>query len=269
MNQTYVPYQEIVNQFDLKEDDVLLISSDIAKLAYTSIKNKERFDPVLLVKSFRDKLVNGTLIFPTFIEHFKAGDTFDKFKSAPEMGVLSTLAFQNVDYMRSSDPIHSFSCVGHYADDIFEIKSDSTFGSDSVFAFLKEKRAKMLLIDVDLQHSFTFAHHVEELMQVKYRKYIDLQYYSINESGKKVTDKVRVFSKKNGVVNTLNNLEQLFIERGAMGKIEINGSVFRLIHLDTAFEIMKEDIENNGGKSMYSFDFKQYIRSTIKSVIGK
>ena len=265
----YIPYQEIVNQLELKEDDILLIASDITKLAYTSIKNKERFNPILFVNSFQIKLYKGTLLFPSFIENFKNGDTYNKFKSPPEMGALSKVAFESVDFMRSSDPIHSFSTIGENADDIFDIKSDSTFGNDSVFAYLKDKKAKMLLIDVDLQHSFTFAHFVEENQQVSYRKYKDLNYKSLNESGKIVDEKIRIFAKKKGVVNTLNNFESIFIEKGAMGKIEINGSVFRLIHLDTAFEIMKDDIQHNRAKNMFSFELKQFIRTTIKSLIGK
>lgn len=265
----YIPYQEIVHQLELKDDDILLIASDITQLAYTSFKNKEKFNSNLFIDSFKHKLKRGTLLFPAFVDHFKDGDVFDKFRTTPEMGALSKLTFERVDFMRSSDPLHSFTVIGEYADDISEINSDSTFGNDSVFAFLKERKAKMLLIDVDLQHSFTFAHYVEENQKVNYRKYRDLNYKYVNEDGENSERKVQVFTKKNGIVNTLNNFENLFIEKGAMGKIQINGSVFRLIHLDTAFEIMKDDIQNNEAGNMYVFDWQQFIRSTIKSLIRK
>ena len=265
----YIPYQEIVNQLELREDDILLIASDITQLAYTSLKNKEKFNTNLFVDSFKHKLKKGTVLFPAFVDHFKNGDLFDKLKTAPEMGSLSKLTFARVDFMRSSDPLHSFTVIGKYSDDISEINSDSTFGDNSVFAFLKEKKAKMLLIDVDLQHSFTFAHYVEENQEVNYRKYANLDYNFVNEQGIIEKRKMAVFTKKKGVVNTLNNFEELFIESGAMGKIQINGSIFRLIHLDTAFEIMKNDIQNNKAGNMYSFEWQQFIRATIKSLIGR
>ena len=265
----YIPYLEIVNQLELKDDDILLVASDVSKLAYNTFKNKEKFNSNFFVDSFKAKLKKRTLLFPAFVENFKEGDVFNKHTTEPETGALSKLTFERVDFIRSSDPIHSFTVIGEYADEISEIKCKSTFGSDSVFAFLKEKKAKMLLIDVDLQHGFTFAHFVEEKFRVNYRKYSDLHYKYVNDSGKTIDDKLHVYGKKNGVVNTLNNLEKLFIEKGAMGKIEINGCVFRLIHLDSAYEIMKNDIQNNKARNMYSFELNEFVRSTIKSLIKK
>ena len=265
----YVPYQEIADNLGLKSDDTLLIASDISKLAYNTFKNKEKLNSNLLVDSFKRVLKDGTLLFPAFVDDFKAGDTFDKLKNAPEMGALSKLTFERVDFIRSNDPLHSFMAFGKDADDIAEMNYNSTFGKDSVFDYLKKTRAKMLLIDVDLEHSFTFAHFVEEDQQVSYRKYIELKYKSVNESGR-IEDKiVKVYAKKKGVVNTLNKLESILIEKGAMGKIEINDSVFRLIHLDTAYEVICEEIRNNGGKNLYTFEVKNFLKSTVKSILNK
>ena len=265
----YVPYQEIADNLGLKSDDTLLIASDISKLAYNTFKNKEKLNSNLLVDSFKRVLKDGTLLFPAFIDDFKAGDTFDKLKNAPEMGALSKLTFERVDFIRSNDPLHSFMAFGKDADDIAEMNYNSTFGKDSVFDYLKKTRAKMLLIDVDLEHSFTFAHFVEEDQQVSYRKYIDLEYKSVNESGRVEDKVVKVYAKKNGVVNTLNKLEPILIEKGAMGKIEINESIFRLIHLDTAYAIISEEIRNNGGKNLHSFEVKNFLKSTVKSILKK
>lgn len=263
----YIPYQEIADNLGLKSDDTLLIASDISKLAYNTFKNKEKLNSNLLVDSFKRVLKDGTLLFPAFIDDFKSGDTFDKLKNAPEMGALSKLTFERVDFIRSNDPLHSFMAYGKDADDIAEMSYDSTFGKDSVFAYLKNIGAKMLLIDVDLEHSFTFAHYVEEDQQVSYRRYVDLEYKSVNELGRIENKVVKVYSKKSGVVNTLNKLESILIEKGAMGKIEINESIFRLIHLDTAFEIIKEEIILNKAKNLYEFNFNQLVKSIVKSII--
>jgi aminoglycoside 3-N-acetyltransferase len=264
----YIPYQQIADNLGLKEDDTLLIASDISKLAYNTFKNKEKLNSNLLVDSFKRVLKDGTLLFPAFIDDFKSGDTFDKLKNTPEMGALSKLTFERVDFIRSNDPLHSFMVFGVDADDIAEIESASTFGHDSVFAYLKNKKAKMLLIDVDLEHSFTFAHFVEEDQQVSYRKYSELNYKCVNENGE-IEDKIlKVYVKKKGVVNTLNKLEPILIEKGAMGKIEINESIFRLIHLDTAFDIIKEEIILNKAQNLYSFNVNQFVKSIVKSIIN-
>ena len=265
----YIPYQKIAENLGLKEDDTLLIASDISKLAYNTFKNKEKLNSNLLVDSFKKVLKDGTLLFPAFIDDFKDGDVFDKLKNAPEMGALSKLTFERVDFIRSSDPLHSFTLFGRDADDLSEIVSDSTFGSKSIFAYLKNKKAKMLLIDVDLEHSFTFAHYVEEDQKVSYRKYLDLKYKSVNESGRLEDKVLKVYTKKAGIVNTLNSLESLLIEKGAMGKIEINESIFRLIHLDTAFDVIQDDIQNNKAQNLYRFEFNNFIKTSLKSVLKR
>ena len=265
----YIPYQEIADNLGLKSDDTLLIASDISKLAYNTFKNKEKLNSNLLVDSFKRVLKDGTLLFPAFIDDFKSGDIFDKLKNVPEMGALSKLTFERVDFIRSNDPLHSFMLFGKDADEIAEIDCNSTFGKDSVFAYLKNKKAKMLLIDLDLEHSFTFAHFVEEDQQVSYRKYIDLEYASINEIGKVEEKDLKVYSKKKGVVNTLNKLEPILIEKGAMGKIEINESIFRLIHLDTAYDVICEEIKNNDGRNLHTFEVKKLLKSIVKSIFKK
>lgn len=265
----YIPYQEIAENLGLEDDDVLLIASDISKLAYTTFKNKEKFNSHLFIDSFRTKLKNGTLLFPAFLDSFKSGDVFDKLKNVPEMGALSKLAFEREDFIRTSDPLHSFMVYGKNTDELAELKSNSTFGNDSVFAFLKERKAKILLIDVDLQHSFTFAHYVEENQQVSYRKYRKINYSLVNEEGEISKETIRIFEKKKGVVNTLNKLEPLFIERGAMKKFELNDSIFRLIHLDIAFELMCEEIQLNDSRKLYVFDSKQFIKSTLKTILRR
>lgn len=265
----YIPYQQIAENLGLEEEDILLIASDISKLAYTTFKNKEKLNSNFLVDSFKNKLKKGTLLFPAFIDGFKSGDTFDKLSDSPEMGVLSKLTFQRVDFLRTSDPLHSFMVYGKDADDLAEMKSDSTFGPASVFEYLKNKKAKMLLIDVDLEHSFTFAHYVEECMKVPYRQYVSLDYKSVNDDRVTVDEKLKVYSKKKGVVNTLNKLEPILIEKGAMGKIELNESVFRLIHLDGAYDVICDDIQKNKAQNLHAFELKNFIRSSVKQLIGK
>lgn len=265
----YIPYRQIVNQFELKESDILLISSDVTKLAFTCFKNKEKFDPNLFVESFKDKLPKGTILIPAFIEHFKSGDVFDPIASTPEMGTLSKALFTKGEFKRSKDPLHSFFVAGEKEDEVESIHSKSTFGSESVFAFLHHNKAKMLIIDVDLQHSFTFAHYVEESHKVPYRKFLKLTYKSSNEKGELHEEKLMVYSKKRGMLNTLNNLETLFIERGAMQIQKINNSNFLLVDLAKAYDLISDEIKENKARKIYRFDKLEYTKRTLKAVLGK
>ena len=67
----------------------------------------------------------------------------------------------------------------------------------------------------------------------------------------------------------MNKLEPILIEKGAMGKIEINESIFRLIHLDTAFEIICDEISKNKAHNLYTFELKNFVKSTVKSILKK
>lgn len=265
----YIPFQEIATKLGLKSEDTLLIASDISKLAYNALKNKEKFDGNALIESFIQVVNNGTLLLPGYIDDFSTGDTFDKLKSPPEVGALSNLAFERTDFKRSNDPLHSFFAIGKDADNVAQIMDDSTFGLHSVFGYLKNVKAKMLLIDVDLEHGFTFAHFVEEQEKVSYRKFVHLNYNYVNESGQVEGRTMKVYSKKKGVVNTLNKFESILMEKGAMEKTEINKCVFRVVELDKAYEILSEDIKMNKAENLYSFDVKNFIRSTAKSILKK
>jgi len=52
---------------------------------------------------------------------------------------------------------------------LLSFTNESSFGSDSPFAYLHREKGKMLMIGVDYQSSFTFVHYVEECRQVNYR----------------------------------------------------------------------------------------------------
>lgn len=265
----YIPYQDVAANLGLKSDDTLLLASDISKLAFTALKNKEKFSGNLLLDSFIQVLKEGTFAVPGYIDSFVAGDTFDKLKSAPEMGALSKLAFERGDFLRSNDPLHSFLAVGTLAERISKMDCESTFGEDSVFSLLHNVKAKMLLIDLDLKHGFTFAHYVEEQEQVHYRKYVNLNYKNVKQPGIIEDKMLKVYSKKKGVVNTLNKLEPMLIENGAMEKIEINNSVFRLVQLNEAYRVISEEIEMNNAENLHSFDTKLYFKSIAKSILKK
>ncbi len=263
---TYIPYQQIVNKLQINKNETLLIASDITKLAYTTLTNGEIFNADLFVDSFKNKLTEGTLLFPAFNDKLMSGDKFDKKNTIPQTGTLSKLVFKRKDFSRTADPLHSFFVFGKFADELLKINNKSTFGDDSVFAFLNEHRALMLLIDIDIQHSFTFAHYVEEKENVKYRKYkkININY---TDDGKAQKREVLTFAKKNGIVSTLNNLHKLFIDNGAMNIYKINDSTFSMIRLDKAYELIQEDIKMNNAENLYSFDLINFIKSSIKQFI--
>ena len=265
----YIPYQQIVEKLKITKEDTLLISSDITKLAYTSIKNKERFDTVKFIESFESVLKNGLILFPAYNYKLSKDVIYNKNETVPEMGTLSLAAFNKTGYFRSIDPLHSFLIYGKNAKDIAEKEINSTFGEDSIFDFLKVNNAKMLLIDIDLQHSFTFIHYVEQLQKVSYRREKTIHYKLKNEKGELIEKMINVSYKKPGYYNTLNKLELAFIKNNIMELTEINGSKFQLINLNRAYKFLKTEFEQNNGKMIYQFDIILFMKIFIKSMLKK
>ena len=263
----HIPYQQIASQLNLKQDDILLVSSDISKFSFNEMTHGEKFDLSLFIDSFKDVLTNGTLLFPSFTDYLKSGDTFDILDTAPTTGTLSSVAYKRNDFKRTRDPLHSFMVWGKQATELSAINNRSTFGHDSVFGFLHRNKALMLMVDIDLQHSFTFVHYVEEQKKVNYRKFNKLNINFIDEQKLSTKKEIEVYTKKLGISNSLNLLQQKFIDNGAMTVQNINGSKFMLLKLDEAYTIIEVEINGNKGKSLYRFSLWQFLKSFIKQLI--
>lgn len=264
MNNSYIPYLKIPELLNLKSEDTLLICSDITKLAITTIRTEKKFDPSEFILTFKKHMNTGTILFPAFINEYKKNSIFDIKRSIPQTGSLSLSAFHHPDFIRTNDPFHSFMVSGKHSDKLSQLKNTSTFGSDSVFAFLHKMKGKMLLIDIDLQHSFTFAHYVEEFEKVKYRKFKKHTIDCILSNGLKETRTVYFFKKRKGVMLNINGLYKLFKEKGILTEYRINNSLFTIIDLDKSFEIIQQDIQINHAKNLHKFSYKKWIIEFIK-----
>lgn len=265
----YIPYQQIVEKLNFSDQEILLIASDVSKMTYTAIKNKERFNSLKFIESFENTINKGLILFPAFNSLLPKDGIFDKNECFPEMGTLSLSAFQKGNYFRNNDPLHSFLIFGKNAKTLSEKNISSTFGNGSIFHYLHQNNAKMLLIDVDLQHSFTFAHYVEQTMNVNYRKEKKVSYKIKLESNKLINQDINISFKNRGIYNTLNNLNDHFIDLEIMKVIEINNSIYRIIDLAKAFDFIKSEIQLNNGRLIHQFDLKMFLKSIVKTIIRK
>lgn len=264
----YINYKDIAKELGLNKFDTLLISSNIKNIAKKAIRNEGSFNPDNFINSFANILEEGTLLFPAFTDRIKNKDIFSINSSLPNTGTLSKKAFSRDDFVRSYDPIHSFMIKGMFADEAASLENNSTFGPDSVFAFLHSLRAKMLIIDVDFMNSFTFVHYVEEYFKVKYRKYkkLNIHYYDKNNNYKLIEH--YFYKRKLHIANNLDNLEKLFEEKGISQIKHINGSRFTIVDLNRAFNEIKKDIEKNNCVNLYKVDYNLFIRQLAKNIIN-
>lgn len=252
--------KEIILEIGINEGDILLIGSDITLLALESLRNGEKFDANQFIDCIIEKVGDkGTIIFPTFNWDFCKGIAFDYYNSPSRTGALTTAALKRKDFKRTKHPIYSFAVWGKDQNYLCNLENRSSFGSDSPFGYLHKQRAKMLIIGLDYQKSFTFVHHVEEIEKAPYRFQKDFTAPYINELG---FEEVRTYSMyvrnlEPEVFTHINPIGYELERQGASSHFNINSVNFYLIDLTRAYNIIKDDIVFNGGKRLHIVNDKK------------
>jgi aminoglycoside 3-N-acetyltransferase len=249
----YIPYLEIIGRLPISKGDILYVSSDILELSKACRRAGERFDCGRFIESARDAVgESGTLLFPTFNWDFCVGKTFDYHKTPCKTGALGTAALKTPGFVRTRHPIYSFAVWGRDAERLCLTENISSFGSDSPFAYLHKNGAKNLLIGVDMQHSFTFAHYAEETCHAPYRYLKEFSADYTDENGRKTPRAYSMYVRNLEIETTvcLAPLEAECLDSGVARKYRINGVGFMAVDLSRAFEVMKRDIEQNRGRKM-------------------
>lgn len=250
----YVKYQEIINYLDINPGDTVMIGSDVRELAFNCYKHQERFDGNLFIDSIIKKLgTEGTLLFPTYNWGYCNNKAFDYNNTPSETGVLTNIALKRRDFRRTKHPIYSFAVWGKDKEKLCDLDNKSSFGADSPFAYLKENKAKMLIIGLDYQKSFTFAHYVEESEGVDYRYIKDFKSTYIDSNGEESVKEYSMLVRdlEKGVVTNVNPIGEYMEAQGFSNKTYINDVSFILIDLVKAYSLIREDIKYNRGKNLY------------------
>jgi aminoglycoside 3-N-acetyltransferase len=259
-------YLEIANNLNLRKTDTLFIASDILKLTLDAKSKGAKFDANLFVESFQKVLSEGNLIVPAYTDQLKSGETFHYEKSKLTTGALSNRVQKRKDFKRTLDPLHSVFAWGIDQEEVVKLQDVSTFGPSSIFGFLERKNAKMLIIDVPFQNSFTYVHFIEERIPVGYRSYKQMRFVLDKEGETSIVD-CKFHTKKRGVLTDLEQFEQDMIQKGVVDVYQLNGIQLKLMNLTQ----MSEEILNyiNKGGKLHRFDWKVYLKSWIKTILRR
>ncbi|NMB33100.1 MAG: AAC(3) family N-acetyltransferase [Clostridium sp.] len=254
--QDYIPYEKIVDYLDVAEEDILFVGSDITLLGLSAHYNGEKFDPNKFIDSMIRKVGSGgTVLFPTYNWGFCKGETFDYKNTVSKTGSLSVEALKRKDFIRTKHPIYSYAVWGKDSEKLYNMDNISSFGDDSPFSYMRKNNAKMLIIGVPYDHSFTFMHHVEEMENVPYRYMKDFTAYYVDGCGKRSmrTYSMYVRNLEMGVITQF-KLDEDMKKDGASLHYTINNVEFILIDLSRAYEVIRRDIINNGGRGLYGIE---------------
>ena len=250
----YILLKDYSKYMEIDKGEIVFITSDSKKLLWDAMCHKEKAD----LNAFIEGVISavgegGTVIFPTYNWDFCGGKAFDYNNTPCKTGTLGTLALKRTDFKRTRHPIYSFAVYGKYQDKLCAMNNTDSFSLDSPFAFFKEYNVTNYIIDVTLEHCFTFAHFAEEQSGVvKYRFVKDFTADYIDANGKKNNRTYSMFVRKLDLdVQTLiDPIENDFINEGAEQKININNSEIKKIHMGLAYDIMMRDIVENRSRKL-------------------
>jgi aminoglycoside 3-N-acetyltransferase len=154
----------------LTDGDTVLVHSSLRRTLGV-IAEPGMQDPVgTVLRSFREAVgPAGTLLLPLFNFDFTKGVPFDMRTTPSQMGALTEAARNCLGAVRTGHPIYSFAVLGGHAERFRDVVNQSGYGADSPFARLRELGGKIAVLDLRDQHSMTFYHHVEEMLDVPYR----------------------------------------------------------------------------------------------------
>jgi aminoglycoside 3-N-acetyltransferase len=252
----YISFRDIADHLEIQKGDVLLVSSDIQRLATAAARNAEKFSPESFIMSLQNKLGNeGTLLFPAFNWDFCKGIAFDRFKTRCMTGSLGTAALKMEGFERSRHPIYSFAAWGRDRDKIIEMGNVSSFGGDSPFAYL-HKFGRNLVVDISLRHCFTFAHYVEEQVGVPYRY---MKNFTAGYRGRDGREEIRTYSMyvrrlDINVESVIDPIGDDLLESGLSAMKIINGVPFTVLRFADFYEAAEKDILENKARKLCRYD---------------
>lgn len=253
--------EEIFRSLNLKKSDIVVLSSDLSRLAMTCKAKGESLTVNTIIECLQSILSEGTILIPAFTDDLVSGDEFDWLKSKPTTGAVSNKVQRRKDFIRTKDPLHSYFVWGKDTAEVLSKNDDSTFGKDSVFAFFKQKNAKFVLLDVQLQNSLTYIHYVEEQNKVNYRKPYFYDIKCVYSEGIK-NRTIKFYSRKLGVRTYLADLFDQLV------KHELNESfLFDKSRIDifTAQDVWKTGVKCiNQGPKLYRYSLMNHLKDFIK-----
>lgn len=255
-------FSETIKKVGVKEGSVIYVGTDATKIVYSAIKElrlkgKEESELFIdtLVDTLQEVVTNsGTILFPVYSWDFCKGKSFDYKKTQGEVGAICNYILNNrSDFIRTRHPMYSLMVWGKDAELLAAMDNQNAWVGNTPYAYMHKNNAIELDLSVDTLRSMTFKHYVEESIGVPYRhtKFFLGDY--IDRDG--IVEK-RAYSM---YVRDLNvQLEScqndvFYINGGTATKVRFHDWDVIGVELGKAYDLMKDDFFNNGGKNIYRF----------------
>lgn len=242
-------------ELGIRKEGIVLVSSDIVRFWSSYRRVKPDFRPDDILDTLMEIVTpSGTLLFPTYNWDFCSGIPFDYTKTKSKSGALGDIALNKAGFKRTKHPIYSFAVWGNDQDSLAALDNASAFGEDSPFAYLHQHQGCNLVIGIDFNHCFTFAHYVEECLKVPYRflKNFSAAYIDSDNNQSEKTYKMFVRHLDLDVINVpdINELIDTYVVKK---RLDYQDTYFKSLDFQKAYEVIAQDIELNKGRNIVSY----------------
>lgn len=246
-----------VDRLEVNQDDFVLLTGNMMRF----LKKAKTINRSYTLDTLIDQVLNkvgkqGTLAIQTFNWDFCHGKAYDIINSKAQTGVLGNTALKRNDFKRTTHPIYSFAVSGCHQKTLTDLNNKGAFDKTSPFNAMHNLGAKMIVVDLPLQNSFTFVHYVEEAYGVHYRHNKSFQGDYTGKDGQTTKRSYDMFVRniEENIRTSIQPLEKIFTSNNVMKTLTYNTINIRIIDLKTAYSIIADDIINNNAQSLYTIN---------------
>ena len=253
---------EEFRRLGVSRGDILYVSSDVTVLTLDAcrqcnLKSKKDIDGFydLLINAMKELVGGeGTLLFPVFTWSFCRNIPYDAKKTQGEVGALGNWVLNNrEDFLRTIHPLYSFMVSGKDAQYLHGMTNRTAWGKDSPFAYLHEKKAKNLIINVSLSGCFTFLHYVEESIRVPHRYFKDVHGQYVDENGSVEDRTYTMFVRDLDIESKQVTPDECLVDAGVSKKDNFGKVSLQLVDLAGAYPVIEENLRFHNGDQWYDF----------------
>ena len=225
---------EALQTLGLGAGHIVFVHSSLSSIGYV----EDGADAV--VDAFLDVLGStGTLVVPTFtFSHGgKLNPVFDPIRDPSEMGRITEVTRTRPGARRSHHLLHSVAALGPHAENITAVHGASAWAADGPFWKLHELDAHILMLGVPYLRC-TFFHVIEQLVQVRYRQWRQVDAWVQEPDGRKRPLPALAYSPRPGFVgNDFNKLGSILEEHGLAQVGAVGNAVARRFRAREALEV--------------------------------
>ncbi len=253
--QTQETIGEALRVLGLRRGAIVFVHSSMSSIGYVEGGAETLVDAFLQVLG-----PAGTLSVPTFtFSHSQSAEpVFNPALDPSEMGRLTEETRTRPGAQRSCHLVHSVAALGAHAEEIAASHGPSAWAEDGPFWKLHELDAYILLLGVPYLRC-TFFHLLEQLVQVPYRQWREVEAQIRDADGSQRPLPTLTFGPKPGFVgNDFNRLGAILEEQGHVLAGSVGNAEARLFRARSAFEVGMAQYE--GDPDLFLMKGREYTQ---------